>query len=108
MNNPDPTEPYRAMYIWDSMEKRGFPISEHIKTVDLDDLSREERLVIAAGVDVNAIELIISEHGTELLEAMAQNLALFISMLFKIYVNESDEKKQEIISIIRSAWHEND
>lgn len=103
----DPTEPYKSSYIWDGLEKRGFPVSEHIKLVDLEDLTLEERLVLA-GDDTMAIEKIIAVKGHEFLDVMSQNMVMFLKMMFSLYQYESDEKKREILNVIRSSFEGED
>ena len=98
----NPEEPYKSSYIWDGIEKRGFPVSEQVKLVDLEDLTNAERLVLAGG-DVVAIEKIVAEKGNEFLDVMSQNLVLFLRMMTSLYQYESDEKKQEILNVIRSS-----
>ncbi len=98
----NPEEPYKSSYIWDGIEKRGFPVSEQVKLVDLEDLTNTERLVLAGG-DVVAIEKIVAEKGNEFLDVMSQNLVLFLRMMTSLYQYESDEKKQEILNVIRSS-----
>jgi hypothetical protein len=99
----NPQDPYKSSYIWDGMEKRGFPVSEHVKLIDLEDLTNEERLVLA-GDDVIAIEKIIAAKGNEFLDVMAQNMVLFLKLMFSLYEYESDEKKREILNVIRSSF----
>ena len=84
------------------MEKRGFPVSEHVKLIDLEDLTSAERLVLA-GDDVIAIEKIVAAKGNEFLDVMAQNMVLFLKLMFSLYEHESDEKKREILNVIRSS-----
>jgi hypothetical protein len=98
----DPQAPYKSSYIWDGMEKRGFPVSEHVKLIDLEDLTSAERLVLA-GDDVIAIEKIVAAKGNEFLDVMAQNMVLFLKLMFSLYEHESDEKKREILNVIRSS-----
>lgn len=102
-DNIDPREPYKSSYVWDAMEKRGFPVSEHIKLIDLDDLTHEERLTLA-GDDVVEIEKIIALKGDEFLDVMAQNMVMFLKLMFSLYEYESDEKKREILNVIRSSF----
>jgi len=98
----DPQAPYKSSYVWDGIEKRGFPVSEQVKLVDLEDLTHEERLVLA-GDDVIAIENIVLEKGNEFLDVMAQNMILFLRLMFSLYEHETEEKKREILNVIRSS-----
>jgi hypothetical protein len=98
----DPQSPYKSSYVWDGIEKRGFPVSEQVKLVDLEDLTHEERLVLA-GDDVIAIEKIVAAKGNEFLDVMAQNMILFLKLMFSLYEHETDEKKREILNVIRSS-----
>jgi hypothetical protein len=100
----DPQSPYKSSYVWDGIEKRGFPVSEQVKLVDLEDLTHEERLVLA-GDDVIAIEKIVAAKGNEFLEVMAQNMILFLRLMFSLYAHETDEKKLEILNVIRSSMN---
>jgi hypothetical protein len=70
--------------------------------VDLEDLTHEERLVLA-GDDVIAIEKIVAAKGNEFLDVMAQNMILFLKLMFSLYEHETDEKKREILNVIRSS-----
>jgi len=96
-------EPYKSSYVWDALEKRGFPVSEHIKLIDLDELTNEERLVLA-GDNVAEIEKIIAVKGNEFLDVMAQNMFLFLKLMVSLYNHETDEKKREILDVIRSSF----
>ena len=84
----DPQAPYKSSYVWDGIEKRGFPVSEQVKLVDLEDLTHEERLVLA-GDDVVAIEKIVATKGNEFLDVMAQNMILFLRLMFSLYEHET-------------------
>ena len=103
----NPEDPYKSSYIWDGIEKRGFPVSEQVKLLDLEDLTNEERLVLA-GDDVTAIEKIVAENGSDFLYVMSQNLVLFLQMISSLYEHESDEKKREILNVISSTINTGD
>lgn len=99
----DAREPYKTSYVWDGIEKRGFPVSEHVKILDLDELTPEERLVVAEGNSLE-IEKIVTLKGDEFLNVMSQNMELFLNLMFSLYQHESDKKKLEILNVIRSTY----
>lgn len=89
--------PYQNLYIWDSMEKRGFPMSEHIKCIHM---SPEKRALIASG-NTDEIDAFIQEFGINLEDLMMEVLKTFTALLISIYADQTDEKRQEILSLIR-------
>lgn len=95
----DMPNPYEDLYIWDSLEKRGFPLSEHIRCIHLD---REPgRRAFVAGATPEEIEAMIMEDGHELTEVMLEVLKTFTHLLFKVYQDQSAEKRLEILEFIR-------
>jgi hypothetical protein len=95
----DMPNPYEDLYIWDSLEKKGFPLSPQIRCVHLDHPGRRE--IIAAGT-VDEIEDLIDESGQLLNDCMLEVLKSFVSIMFKVYADQPDEKRHEILQYIRS------
>lgn len=94
----DMPNPYEDLYIWDSLEKKGFPLSSHIRCVHLDHPGRRE--TIAMGT-VDEIEDLIDESGQLLSDCMLEVLRSFVSIMFKVYADQPDEKRLEILQYIR-------
>ena len=101
----NPMEQIRAafqhFYIWDSLEKQGFPISEDIYTVDMSHLTNEQRLIVASG-DAQAIDELMKSEGVTLIERMAADALTFVTIIFKLYESESLEKRTHILELINS------
>ena len=95
----DMPNPYQDLYIWDTLEKRGFPLSEHIKCLHLDKENGRREFIATATRD--EIDTMIAIEGDELTDVMLEVLKTFTGLLFKIYQDQSDEKRQEIIGFIR-------
>lgn len=95
----DMPNPYEDLYIWDSLEKRGFPLSEHITCIHLDRGSGRRQFIATA--DADKIEALMAAEGQELTEAMLEVLKTFTHLLFKVYQDQSPEKRQEILEFIR-------
>lgn len=95
----DMPNPYKDLYIWDTLEKRGFPLSEHIKCLHLDKETGRREFIATASRD--EIDTMIAIEGDELTDVMLEVLKTFTGLLFKIYQDQSDEKRQEIIGFIR-------
>lgn len=91
--------PYEDLYIWDSLEKKGFPLSEHIKCVHLNHPGRRE--LIAAGT-IDEIEALLTKDGQLLNDCMLEILKTFVGIMFKVYADQPDEKRHEILQYIRS------
>lgn len=94
----DMPNPYEDLYIWDSLEKRGFPLSEHIRCMHL---NQNGRRAFVAGATPEEIDAMMAEQGDELSEVMLEVLKTFTHLLFKVYQDQSAEKRQEIIEFIR-------
>ena len=69
MNNSEHEEgrPIGSLYIWDDLEKRGFPVTEDVMVLPIDALTWEERQVLAAG-DSEAISEMVKREGNTLEE----------------------------------------
>jgi|APGre2960657373_1045057.scaffolds.fasta_scaffold36423_3 hypothetical protein len=95
----DMPNPYQDLYVWDSLEKRGFPLSEHIKCIHLDrEAGRREFIATATREEIDTM---IAIEGDELTDVILEVLKTFTGLLFKVYQDQSDEKRQEIIEFIR-------
>lgn len=95
----DMPNPYKDLYVWDSLEKRGFPLSEHIKCIHLDKETGRREFIATAAKD--EIDTMIAIEGEELTEIMIEVLKTFTGLLFKIYQDQPDDKRQEILGFIR-------
>jgi hypothetical protein len=100
----DMPNPYEDLYIWDSLEKRGFPLSEHITCIHLDKgLGRRQFIATASADQVDAM---MAAEGEELPQVMLEVLKTFTHLLFKVYQDQSQEKRQEILEFIRGLSKE--
>ncbi len=95
----DMPNPYKDLYIWDSLEKRGFPLSEHIRCIHLDGKTgRREFIAVSSKEDIDAMMAI---DGEGLTETMLEVLKTFTGLLFRVYEDQSQEKREEILEFIR-------
>lgn len=100
----DMPNPYNDLYIWDSLEKRGFPLSDHIRCIHLD---REPgRRAFIAGAAPEEIEALVLDEGNELTEVMLEVLRTFTTLLFRVYQDQSADKRKEILDFIRKMGGE--
>ena len=95
----DMPNPYEDLYIWESLEKRGFPISEHITCIHLDKGSGRREFIATA--DADQVDAMMLAEGAELNTVMLEVLKTFTHLLFKVYQDQSQEKRQEILEFIR-------
>lgn len=95
----DMPNPYKDLYIWDSLEKRGFPISEHIRCIHMD--SEPGRRAFIAGASAAELDELMQQDGVEMTEIMLEVLKTFTALLFRIYADQPEEKRQEILQLIR-------
>jgi hypothetical protein len=94
----DMPNPYEDLYIWDSLEKRGFPIGSAVQCIHLN--APGVREVIVNG-DPEAIQTLMNSEGRELSETMVEVLKTFVGIMFKVYADQPDEKRMEILEYIK-------
>jgi hypothetical protein len=89
-----------SLFIWDDVEKKGFPLTDSVSCVDLSKLSHEDRLIIAGS---NALEIseLIARVGGLLSGLLEMSVRVFRGLLQEIYNNETEEKKKEIQELVR-------
>lgn len=90
-----------SLYIWDDIEKKGFPLTESVRAIDMNNLDDEERLVIAGG-DAAKISQLIEDKGGSLGALLEMSTRMFKKLIRGIYEYESPEKKKEIQDLVRS------
>lgn len=95
-------EAFGALYVWDNMEKRGFPITDDVMILDIDELSWEQKQIIASGNELEISEL-AKKEGQELGSFIMMGATVFVKLVHAIYENETDEKKKEISNLIRTT-----
>lgn len=95
----DMPNPYKDLYVWDSLEKRGFPLSEHVSCIHLDQGNGRRAFVATASAD--EIDALMAAEGSELTEVMLEVLKTFTGLLLKVYQDQSPDKRQEILEFIR-------
>lgn len=95
----DMPNPYEDLYIWDSLEKRGFPLNQAIQCIHLNAAGVRE--VIVEG-DVDKIQKLLDLEGQLLNDAMVEVLKTFVGIMFKVYADQPEDKKTEILKYIRS------
>jgi hypothetical protein len=89
-----------SLFIWDDVEKKGFPLTDSVSCVDLSKLSHEDRLIIAGSNALEISELIAREGGL-LSGLLEMSVRVFRGLLQEIYNNETEEKKNEIQELVR-------
>jgi hypothetical protein len=94
------TDATESLFIWDDVEKKGFPLTDSVSCVDLSKLSHEDRLIIAGS---NALEIsdLIAREGGLLSGLLEMSVRVFRGLMQEIYNNETDEKKNEIQELVR-------
>lgn len=95
-------ETFGALYIWDEMEKRGFPVTKDVIILDIDELSWEQKQILSAGNELEISEL-AKKEGQELLSFIMMGANVFAKLMQVIYQNEPPEKRKEISNLIRGA-----
>ena len=88
-----------SLFIWDDVEKKGFPLTDSVFCVDLSKLSHEDRLIIASSNTLEISELIAREGGL-LSSLLEMSVRVFRGLMQEIYMNETDEKKKEIEELV--------
>jgi hypothetical protein len=89
-----------SLFIWDDVEKKGFPLTDSVSCVDLSKLSHEDRLIIAGSNALEISELVAREGGL-LSGLLEMSVRVFRGLLQEIYNNETEEKKKEIQELVR-------
>ena len=84
-----------SLYIWDDVEKRGFPLTDSIYCIDLSELSHEQRLIIA-GTNADEASTLIKSEGGSLIGLLEMSVRVFRHLIQGIYSDESTDKKKEI------------
>jgi hypothetical protein len=94
------TDATESLFIWDDVEKKGFPLTDSVSCVDLSKLSHEDRLIIAGS---NALEIsdLIAREGGLLSGLLEMSVRVFRGLMQEIYNNETEEKKNEIQELVR-------
>lgn len=95
------SEALESLYIWDDVEKKGFPLTESVRALDMNNLDESERLIIAGG-DSEKIQQIIEDKGGSLGTLLEMSTIMFKKIIRAVYESESEEKKQDIQRVVRS------
>lgn len=100
MSTHEFTDATESLFIWDDVEKKGFPLTSSVFCVDLSKLSHDERLIIAGS---NALEIseLVDREGGPLSGLLEMSVRVFRGLVQEIYANETDEKKKEIQELVR-------
>jgi hypothetical protein len=98
-------ETFGALYIWDEMEKRGFPVTKDVMILDIDELSWEQKQILSAGSEMEISEL-AKKEGQELISFVMMGANIFAKLMQVVFMNESPEKRKEISNLIRSTMKE--
>lgn len=93
---------YESLFIWDCIEKRGTPVTNDIRVIDMSRLSHEQRLIISSG-DPDAIQELVEEVGDTLSNQMKLAAAVFIRVINNVYASEPLDKQKQIIEKIRET-----
>ena len=101
MNNSEHEEgrPIGSLYIWDDLEKRGFPVTEDVMVLPIDALTWEERQVLAAG-DSEAISEMVKREGNTLEEFVMMGATVFMKLMHALYEDSTPEKKEAMKTMI--------
>jgi glutamine amidotransferase PdxT len=90
-----------SLYIWDDVEKKGFPLTDAVRAIDMNNLDESERLIIAGG-DSEKIQQLIEDKGGSLGKLLEMSTIIFKKIIRAVYEYESEEKKQDIQRVVRS------
>ena len=91
-----------AMFIWDNVEKRGFPLTKDVKILDIEELSWEEKQILGSGNELE-ISALAEKYGEELSSFIMMGATVFVKLMQAVYESESIEKKKEIAALIRNT-----
>jgi hypothetical protein len=104
-NMNDVDQALNSLYVWDGIEKRGFPVTPDVMIVDIDGLTWEQKQVIAAGNELEVAEL-MKEEGQELGSFIMMGATVFTKLMHVIYENETPEKREEINNLIKNTMRD--
>lgn len=90
------------LYLWDSIEKRGTPITQDIHVIDMNDLSQEQRLVISGGIP-EEIQKLVEEHGSTLESQLTLSIRIFAKLVNAVYEKAHPAQQQQILELIRET-----
>lgn len=93
---------YESLFIWDCIEKRGTPVTDDIRVVDMKRLSHEQRLIISSG-DQDAIQELVDKVGDTLSNQMKLAAAVFIRVINSVYASEPADKQKQLLDKIRET-----
>lgn len=90
------------LYLWDSVEKRGTPITQDIHVLDIDELSQEERLIISGGIP-EEIQKLVEERGSTLESQLTLSIRIFAKLVNAVYEKAHPAQQQQILELIRET-----
>jgi hypothetical protein len=96
------SEAFGALYIWDGLEKRGFPVTDDVQLIDIDGLTWEQKKIIVGG---NALEIdeLVKAEGGKLSDFVMMGATVFTKLMQAVFENESEEKRQEISNLVKNT-----
>ena len=100
MEVPDDT--LGQLYLWDGLEKKGFPVTDDVMIVDIDGLTWDQKQIIAMGNEMEIDEL-VKEEGMQLNSFVMMGATVFVKLMSAVYQNESEEKRREIGALIKDT-----
>jgi hypothetical protein len=98
----DITGAFGALYIWDGLEKRGFPVTDDVQLIDIDGLTWEQKKIIVGGNELEIDELVKAEGG-KLSDFVMMGATVFTSLMQAVFENESEEKRLEISNLVKNT-----
>lgn len=101
MFNKQEFNPFKTLYIWDNLEKKGFPMSPDILCCDME--APGARDVVVRG-NPEEIETFLHESGMPLTELLADMTMSFMALLIKLFEDEGPERKQQVLDTMRAMW----
>jgi hypothetical protein len=94
-----------SLYVWDGIEKRGFPVTSDVLIVDIDGLDWDQKQIIAAGNELELSQL-MKEEGQELGSFIMMGATVFTKLMHAIYDHETPEKRAEIGALIKDTMRD--
>ena len=93
---------FEVLYVWDDILKKGFPITNDIKVLDLAKLTHDDRQVLAIGNDEEVSNL-VAARGSTLAYQLKLSTKILGIVLQEIYHDSTPEIQEHISGKVKKV-----
>lgn len=93
---------FEVLYIWDDILKKGFPVTNDIKVLDIAKLTHDDRQVLAMG-DEEKVSNLVDAHGSTLAYQLKLSTKILGIVLQEIYHDSTPEIQEQISDKVKKV-----